>query len=163
MLTGRQELGIRTYISEPDRGRRRWHRKRAEQPAPTPTGAAFAASGGKRLLRRRGELLERSFAHCYDTGGMRRVHLRGRLNIAKRLLVQAAAFNLGPLLRRHLGTGKPRGLRRAGLSSLWGLGPQTDHIDGRLLALHPHPRCRSACLRLGLSPRAAISEGRQGR
>ncbi len=43
---------------------------------------------GKRLLRRRGELLERSFAHCYDTGGMRRVHLRGRLNIAKRLVVQ---------------------------------------------------------------------------
>ncbi|HVR10215.1 MAG TPA: hypothetical protein VMW75_19365 [Thermoanaerobaculia bacterium] len=70
-------------------------------------------------MRRRGELLERSFAHCYDTGGMRRVHLRGRLNIAKRLLVQAAAFNLSLLLRRHLGTAKPRGLRRAGLSSLW--------------------------------------------
>jgi len=49
---------------------------------------------------------------------MRRVHLRGRLNIAKRLLVQAAAFNLSLLLRRLLGAGKPRGLSRAGLSSL---------------------------------------------
>src|ERR1700719_3231475 len=141
VLTGRQELGIRTYISEPARGRRRWRHKRAEQRATYANRRRIRGDRGKRLLRRRGELLERSFAHCYDTGGMRRVHLRGRLNIAKRLLLQAAAFNLGPLLRRHLGTGKPRGLRRAGLSSLWGLGPQTDHIDGRLLALHPHPSC----------------------
>ena len=45
---------------------------------------------GKRLLRRRGEYLERSFAHVYDTGGMRRTHLRGHRNILKRLLVHAA-------------------------------------------------------------------------
>jgi transposase len=118
VLTGRQELGIRTYISEPARGRRRWRHKRAEQQATYANRRRIRGERGKRLLRRRGELLERSFAHCYDTGGMRRVHLRGRLNIAKRLLVQAAAFNLGLLLRRQLGSGKPRGLRRAGLSSL---------------------------------------------
>jgi len=119
VLTGRQELGIRTYISEPARGRRRWRHKRAEQRATYANRRRIRGERGKRLLRRRGELLERSFAHCYDTGGMRRVHLRGRLNIAKRLLVHAAAFNLGLVLRRQLGTGKPRGLRRAGLSSLW--------------------------------------------
>jgi len=119
VLTGRQELGIRTYISEPARGRRRWRHKRAEQRATYANRRRIRGERGKRLLRRRGELLERSFAHCYDTGGMRRVHLRGRLNIAKRLLVQAAAFNLGLVLRRQLGAGKPRGLRRAGLSSLW--------------------------------------------
>src|ERR1019366_4822332 len=39
---------------------------------------------GKSLLRRRGELVERSFAHCYETGGMRRTHLRGHQNILKR-------------------------------------------------------------------------------
>ena len=39
---------------------------------------------GKRLLRQRGERLERPFAHLYETGGMRRVHLRGHTNILKR-------------------------------------------------------------------------------
>src|SRR5208282_5074518 len=62
----------------------------------------------KALMRRRGELLERSFAHLYDTGGMRRVHLRGKNNIAKRALIHAAAFNLSLILRRILGVGTAR-------------------------------------------------------
>ena len=36
---------------------------------------------GKALLRLRGEFLERPFAHLYETGGMRRIHLRGHPNI----------------------------------------------------------------------------------
>ncbi|GIK17757.1 MAG: hypothetical protein BroJett003_27210 [Planctomycetota bacterium] len=44
-------------------------------------------------MRRRGERVERSFAHCYDTGGMRRTHLREHPNILKRLLIHAAGFN----------------------------------------------------------------------
>ena len=63
---------------------------------------------GKALLRKRGELIERSFAHLYDTGGMRRVHLRGQDNIAKRVLVHAAAFNLSLILRQILGVGTAR-------------------------------------------------------
>src|ERR1035437_3360668 len=47
---------------------------------------------GRRLLKLRSQLVERSFAHMYDTGGMRRTHLRGRDNILKRLLIHAAAF-----------------------------------------------------------------------
>lgn len=66
---------------------------------------------GKRLLRRRGEYMERSFAHVYDTGGMRRTHLRGHSNILKRLLVHAGAFNLGILMRKVFGRGTPRGLQ----------------------------------------------------
>jgi len=70
---------------------------------------------GKSLLRRRGELIERSFAHCYETGGMRRCHLRGRENILKRQLVHVGAFNLSLILRKLLGAGTPRELRnRAG-------------------------------------------------
>ena len=65
---------------------------------------------GKQLLRRRGELLERSFAHVYDTGGMRRTHLRGHPNILKRLLLHVAAFNLSLILRREAGVGTLRGL-----------------------------------------------------
>ena len=70
---------------------------------------------GKSLLRRRGELIERSFAHCYETGGMRRCHLRGRENILKRQLVHVGAFNLSLILRKLLGAGTPRELKnRAG-------------------------------------------------
>ena len=65
---------------------------------------------GKSLLRRRGELVERSFAHCYETGGMRRCHLRGRDNILKRQLVHVGAFNLSLILRQLLGAGTLREL-----------------------------------------------------
>jgi hypothetical protein len=65
-------------------------------------------------MRRRGELIERSFAHLYDTGGMRRTHLRGHTNILKRLLIHAGGFNLGLLLRALLGVGTPRGLQDRG-------------------------------------------------
>src|SRR5438552_3820748 len=66
---------------------------------------------GKSLLRRRGEFVERSFAHCYETGAMRRCHLRGRDNILKRQLVHVGAFNLSLILRQLLGAGTPRELR----------------------------------------------------
>jgi hypothetical protein len=62
-------------------------------------------------MRQRGERIERSFAHLYDTGGMRRTHLRGHDNILKRLLIHAGGFNLGLLIRSILGVGTPRGLQ----------------------------------------------------
>lgn len=66
---------------------------------------------GKRLLRQRGERLERPNAHLYETGGMRRVHLRGHPNILKRLLIHVCGFNLGLLLRQLSGVGSPWTLR----------------------------------------------------
>ena len=62
-------------------------------------------------MRQRGERIERSFAHLYDTGGMRRTHLRGHTNILKRLLIHAGAFNLGLIMRQVMGLGTPRGLQ----------------------------------------------------
>ena len=62
-------------------------------------------------MRRRGETIERSFAHLYDTGGMRRTHLRGHTNILKRLLIHAGGFNLGLVMRHLTGIGTPRGLQ----------------------------------------------------
>jgi transposase len=62
-------------------------------------------------MRRRGEYVERAFAHLYDTGGMRRTHLRGHTNILKRLLIHAGAFNLGLVMRHLFGLGTPRGLQ----------------------------------------------------
>src|SRR6266436_8824398 len=59
----------------------------------------------------RGERIERSFAHLYDTGGMRRTYLRGHTNILKRLLIHAGGFNLGLVMRHLIGSGTPRGLQ----------------------------------------------------
>jgi hypothetical protein len=67
---------------------------------------------GKSLLRRRGELVERSFAHCYETGAMRRCHLRGQENIWKRQLIHVGAFNLSLILRQLLGARARRGSGR---------------------------------------------------
>jgi transposase len=66
---------------------------------------------GKRLLRRRGERIERTFAHAYQTGGLRRTYLRGHANILKRVLVHVSGFNLGLVMRRLIGVGTPRGLQ----------------------------------------------------
>ena len=59
-------------------------------------------------MRRRGELVERSFAHVLDRGGMRRAWLRGRENVHKRYLIYVAGFNLGVLMRALYGQGTPR-------------------------------------------------------
>ena len=76
---------------------------------------------GRALQRRRIEWLERPNAHLYETGGMRRTHLRGHANILKRLLVHSGGFNLGLLMRTFIGVGTPRGLqgRLAALRALW--------------------------------------------
>jgi transposase len=102
---------VRSYCSEPDRGRRRWEGKKEEQAAVYANRRRIRGERGKRLLRQRGEKVERSFAHCNETGGMRRVHLRHHPNILKRLLVHVAAFNLGLVMRQLLGRGTPRGLQ----------------------------------------------------
>jgi transposase len=113
VLTQHAKLGIRTYISEPARGRRRWRNKPAEKDATYGNRRRIRGPRGKRLLRARGERVERTFAHGYDTGAMRRTHLRHHGNIRKRLLVHLAGFNLGLVLRRQLGFGKPRALQGA--------------------------------------------------
>ena len=106
-----RELEIRTYISEPDRGRRRWKNKPDEQRAVYANRRRIRGEPGKELLRQRGTMLERPFAHGLETGGMRRVHLRGRENILKRFLVHYAALNLALILRQKFGQGTPRGLQ----------------------------------------------------
>ena len=108
-LTGLK--GIRTYVSEPNRGRRHWEGKSDAQEAVYANRRRIRGQRGKALLRRRGEVLERSFAHAYETGGMRRLYLRHRSNILKRLLVHIGGFNLGLVMRQLFGKGTPRGLR----------------------------------------------------
>ena len=104
-------LGIRSYISEPDRGRQHWEGEAAERDAVYANRRRNTGARGQRLMRRRGEMLERSFAHVLETGGMRRTHLRFRYNIVKRMLIHVAGFNLGLLMRNVFGVGTPRGLQ----------------------------------------------------
>ncbi len=106
-----EEAGIRTYISEPDRGAQRWIDQSAEQTAVYGNRRRVKGERGAKLQRQRGERLERINAHLYETGGMRRVHLRGRDNILKRLLIHICGLNLGLLMRWACGVGTPRGLQ----------------------------------------------------
>ncbi len=110
VLRDLKTLEMSFHISEPGRGRRNWCGKQLEQ---------HAVYGNQRRMR--GERAERSFAHLYETGRMRRTHLRGHENILKRLLLHGGAFNLSLLLSKQLGAGTPRGLAAAekAFNSLW--------------------------------------------
>ena len=57
-----------------------------------------------------GLILAYSPSHAYETGGMRRTHLRGQDTIYKRLCIHGGAFNLGLVMRKITGMGTPRGL-----------------------------------------------------
>lgn len=120
VLVGLAAVGLRSYISEPERGRRRWAGKTAERDAVYANRRRVRGAHGKALLRARGERLERPFAHALETGGMRRTHLRRHANILKRLWVHFGGLNLGLLMRTRYGVGTPRGLqgRRAPLAAL---------------------------------------------
>lgn len=102
------EWGVRSYIAEPERGRRKWEGRRAEQAAVYANRRRIRGERGKRMQAGRGERVERNFAHQFDTGGMDRLYVRGRDNVHKKLLLQAAACNLALLLRSLYGAGKPR-------------------------------------------------------
>ena len=86
--------GWRSYIAEPRRGRQYWEDEIEERDAVYANRRRKNGGRGRRLMRRRGEVIERTFAHAFETGGMRRIHLRHHENIAKRLLVHIAGFNL---------------------------------------------------------------------
>jgi transposase len=104
-----EAVGVRSYISEPDRGRRNWKKNPKARDAVYRNRRRIRGARGLRLLRLRGERLERPFAHLYETGGLRRVYLRGRTNNRKRLQILASGLNLGLLMRQLIGVGTPRG------------------------------------------------------
>ena len=109
-LEAMRETGVRTYVSVPQKPRRKWDGKAEQQAAVYANKRRVEGERGKSLLRRRGELLERPFAHQYETGALRRLYVRGRANVAKRVLLQAAAFNLALILRSITKAGTPKGL-----------------------------------------------------
>jgi transposase len=100
----------KTRIAEPKpaNGYLRWHGDDAARDAVYANRARLKSGVGRDAMRRRGEMVERSFAHILDRGGMRRTWLRGRENVHKRYLIHVAGFNLGILMRALFGCGTPR-------------------------------------------------------
>lgn len=110
------DKGVRTYIPERlQRGKRRWKDQGGRRRATVVyrNRARTKRSKSKALQRRRGELIERTFAHICETGGHRRTRLRERDNVRKRYLIQAAGFNLSLVMRQLLGQGTPRQYQNA--------------------------------------------------
>jgi len=104
------DLNFRTYIPERTRTHRaRWTDKPAEfQQAVYANRRRLKRGKSRKLQRLRSERVERTFAHVCDTGGMRRSWLTGVVNVSKRYLIAAAAHNLGRIMRKLFGVGKPR-------------------------------------------------------
>ena len=121
VAVGLRELGVRTYIAEPDRGRRNWEGKQAEKEAVYGNRRRVRGERGKRMQRQRGEKVERNFAHQFDTGGMDRLYVRSLENVHKKLLVQAAACNLALLMRSTYGAGKPRAAHDQSLEAIFAI------------------------------------------
>jgi transposase len=106
-------LNFRTYIPE----RKQRHRSRWTGKPPELKRAVYAnhrrlqRAKSRKLQRLRSERCERTFAHVCDSGGMRRSWLRSVVDVSKRYLVAALAHNLGRILRKLFGVGKPRTLQ----------------------------------------------------
>lgn len=103
-----EEMDLRTYIAEPERGERNWKDKEAEKRAVYANRRRIRGERGRRLQRQRGERIERNFAHQFDTGGVDRLYVRGIENAHKKFLLQGLSCNLALLLRSFHGVGKPR-------------------------------------------------------
>src|ERR1017187_203183 len=108
VAVGMKEMGVRSYVAEPDRGTRKWDGKEDAKAAVYANRRRIRGERGKRLQRRRGGRLERNFAHQFDTGGLDRLYVRGKEKVHKKFLIQAAACNLALLMRSKHGAGKPR-------------------------------------------------------
>ena len=90
---------------EEDQG---WHGDEEARRAVYNNRGRLRSEVGQQAMRERAELVERSFAHILDRGGLRRAWLRGRENVHKRYLIHVAGHNLGLLMRLLIGAGTPK-------------------------------------------------------
>ena len=99
----------KTRIAEPQRTAfLRWHGDTEARDAVYANRNRLRSAVGKAEMRKRAEIVERSFAHTLERGGMRRTWLRGRENVHKRYLIHVAGHNLGILMRHLIGAGTPK-------------------------------------------------------
>lgn len=143
----------KTRISEPaaPNGYLCWQGDEAARKAVYANRSRLKSAVGRRAMRKRGEMVERSFAHVLDRGGMRRAWLRGRENLHKRYLIHVAGFNLGILMRALFGCGTPR--EAAGASQAFLFVVQTD--SALLLAFVAQSAGESGTFLIVLTPEIA--------
>ena len=121
IAVGLKEMGVRSYVAEPDRGPRNWDGKEAAKAAVYANRRRIQGERGKRLQRQRGERIERNFAHQFDTGGLDRLYVRGIKNVHKKFLIQAAACNLALLMRSMYGAGKPKAAHDRAVAAIFAI------------------------------------------
>ena len=143
--------GAASYVPEPKRGERNWKGKEQTREAVEANRERVASERGQELGKARTEKAERSMAHMYATGGLRRVYLRRHGNIRKRLLIHACGYNLGVLMRAVTGIGTPRSLQGQGRhlagpldlpipvleSAVWGVLSALEGVCARIWPKYP--------------------------
>jgi hypothetical protein len=131
----------KTRIAEPEpaKGYLRWHGDEAAQRAVYANRARLKSGIGRETMRRRGEMVERSFAHILDRGGMRRAWLRGRENLHKRYLIHVAGFNLGVLMRALHGQGTPKEAAEARVAFIFVLQTDAPLVFGLIAVIDAKP------------------------
>jgi transposase len=131
VVLGLAEMEVRTYIAEPNRGTRNWDGQAAEKTAVYGNRRRIQGDPGRGLQRQRGEKIERNFAHQFDTGGLDRLYVRGKENVHKKFLIQAAACNLALLMRSTYGSGKPRAAHDAAIEAILTILAVMRALEGR--------------------------------
>ncbi len=131
--------GWRSYFCELNRGERNWKGKEEAGDATYGDRERMKRAKGKGLMRKRGELIERSLAHTLESGAMRRAHLRGHGKIMMRYHLHAAAFSLGLVLRSIVGAGTPKGLAARAESAVGALAASISAPIAALIAICPPP------------------------
>jgi transposase len=153
--------GVRTYIPERrEKNGRRWtKRPESHRAAVYANRRRVRGARSPALQRLRSERVERTFAHACETGGGRRMWLRGLANVHRWHLVRIAGLNLGTILRARIGRGTPRGLAdiSAALSTLQeALERRLDAARALIVALVvPHVAALAAVRGTSLNRRAA--------
>ena len=94
-------LDLRTYIAEPDRGRRNWTHQAAARDAVYANRRRIRGVRGLALSRRRSEYLERPNAHLYERGIIYGVTHGPRRGLARLLADLARATEILPAAQRH--------------------------------------------------------------
>lgn len=128
-LESATELSMRTYVPEPSR-KSPWSwtdKSEAQRSAVLNNQRRVKRAKGRKLQRLRSERVERSFAHVCETGGSRRSWLRGFEDVTKRYRVAVAAHNLGRMLWKLFGVGKPRTLQ-----GVWDASSRLDSARGAI-------------------------------
>jgi transposase len=116
-----QKAGVKVVIPDAYAGRRKEDcLSQAERQALRKAQKTQHSKWGRRLMRMRGQHIERSFAHILDCGGMRKATLRGQVNLQKRYHFAAACYNFSQLLRKKFGHGTLKMAQAIGGSSSFG-------------------------------------------